>query len=183
MNVMRLTQLALLAVPCLLFLLLNLGGCRPLDADLRDFSLALLIALLHSVHRQVKELPSIPSLLGCNVLAMVVLFILFPPRCRNCGQLTACKSNVKNIATSLEMYSTDNAGHYPQSLSQLTPKYLKVIPQCPTAQRDTYSLHYFRAEKPEDAYTVGCGGCYHHAAGVNEPGYPQYSSYSGLIMP
>lgn len=32
--------------------------------------------------------------------------------CRNYGQLTACKSNCKNIATALEMYAGDNGGHY-----------------------------------------------------------------------
>jgi hypothetical protein len=36
------------------------------------------------------------------------------------GQLTACKSNLKNIGTGMEMYSTDNgaqAANYPQYTS------------------------------------------------------------------
>ena len=36
------------------------------------------------------------------------------------GQLAACESNLKNIATALEMYATDNCGDYPTSLSVLT---------------------------------------------------------------
>lgn len=39
--------------------------------------------------------------------------------CRNYGQLTACKSNCKNIATALEMYAGDNGGHYPLRLQEL----------------------------------------------------------------
>ncbi|CAN0391541.1 unnamed protein product, partial [Phaeothamnion confervicola] len=73
------------------------------------------------------------------ILSTFVSAVLFPGRTHCGGQLTGCKSNLKNLATSLEMYSTDNAGHYPRSsLNLLTPNYLKVIPQCPTAQRDTY---------------------------------------------
>ncbi|GMU55389.1 MAG: hypothetical protein AMXMBFR33_45350 [Candidatus Xenobia bacterium] len=104
--------------------------------------------------------------------------------------MTACKSNLKNLATALEMYSTDNVvlggprgmdklSPYPHSLGALTPNYLKILPNCPAAQKDTYSPTYQRAEQPE-AFTVRCGGMNHSQA--NTPAeFPRYDSYQGLI--
>ena len=51
-------------------------------------------------------------------------------RARSRGGLTQCKSNLKNIGTALEMYSTDYEGKYPSGLSSLVPNYLKAIPDC-----------------------------------------------------
>ncbi len=49
--------------------------------------------------------------------------------------------SLKKIATALEMYTTDNAGRYPTSLSALAKygMYLRTIPTCPAAGCDTYS--------------------------------------------
>lgn len=51
---------------------------------------------------------------------------------------TACFSNLRNIATGLEIYSSD-WGVYPPSLDVLTPNYLKTLPECPPAGKNTYS--------------------------------------------
>lgn len=96
-----------------------------------------------------------------------------PPRA------TDCRSNLKNIGTALEMYSTDSSGLYPAALSALTPNYLKRIPTCPAAGQDTYSTAYVRAASA-DAYTVCCGG-HHHASTGCPPNFPQYSSTHGLM--
>jgi len=96
---------------------------------------------------------------------------------RGWSQLTACKSNLKNMGTALEMYSTDNKGHYPRALSQITPSYLKTIPTCPSSGASTYA--YTFSVKP-DSYTVFCSGSYHKANGL-APDYPEYDSYNGLI--
>lgn len=61
---------------------------------------------------------------------------------RDHGQAMACLSNLKNIATGLEMFSTDHRGIYPRSLSELSPEYLRVLPTCPKAGMDTYSASY-----------------------------------------
>lgn len=95
------------------------------------------------------------------------------------GLVIGCKSNLKNIGTALEMYSTDNAGRFPKSLSPLTPNYLKLWPTCPAAGSDTYSDGFQSSSHP-DAYTVVCGGSNHTRAGMSA-NFPQYTSTEGLI--
>jgi len=93
--------------------------------------------------------------------------------------LDACKSNLMNLGTALEMYSTDSSGRFPPDLSRLVPKYLKSIPICPSGQRDTYSAGYEAASNP-DAYTVSCQGANHTAAGF-APGLPQHTSTYSIL--
>ena len=95
---------------------------------------------------------------------------------RSGGQLTACKSNLKNIGTALEMWWTDNNEQYPNSLSQLTPMYLKSIPECPTMGKDSYSLTY-QTSPDKRAYGLHCHGVDHHTA----KNFPAYSSQDGLF--
>ena len=75
------------------------------------------------------------------VIAIIAILaaVLVPNmvRARSRGQLTACTSNLRNIGTAVEMYNVDAKGRYPLLLSDLTPKYLKTIPECPTAGSDT----------------------------------------------
>ena len=101
--------------------------------------------------------------------------------------LTGCKSNLKNIGTALEMYSTDYSGHYPRNLAMLTPNYLKTIPECPGVHGN--SLGYFADFGPKagynsrgyrDYYIVECNGEGHPDEGVTR-NYPQYDAISGLI--
>lgn len=119
------------------------------------------------------------------VIAIIAILaaILVPNfiRARAQGQFTACKSNLKNIATALEMWSTDNSGRYPTSLSQLTEgqRYLRTLPTCPAAGRDTYSEYYRSASNP-DRYTVICAGNNHNAVDAGRD-FPQYNSVAGLI--
>lgn len=42
---------------------------------------------------------------------------------------THCKSNLKNLATALEMYCQDQKG-FPRDLNKLQPDYLTALPQC-----------------------------------------------------
>lgn len=87
---------------------------------------------------------------------------------RSQGQLTACKSNEKNIATGLEMWAADHQGAFPAKLAQLTPSYLRQIPTCPTCQKDSYSATYqVRGSK----YSFSCNGA---------AGHPSYNSDTGL---
>ena len=117
------------------------------------------------------------------VIAIIAILaaILVPNfiRARAQGQVTACKSNLKNIGTACEMYSTDNSGRYETNITQLTPNYLKIIPTCASIGTATYTGGFSSASNP-DAYTVVCNGTNH--AGVNDSAnYPQYTSTQGLL--
>ena len=131
------------------------------------------------------------SPLGLAIIAGVVLLlaaILVPNfmKARARGQLTACKSNLKNIATALEMYASDNKGRYPVSLDRLTtdPKpYLKTIPTCPAAGKVTYQDYRF-STKP-DAFSFSCCGNNHGASyngfRADSSNYPRYTAVEGLL--
>ena len=92
--------------------------------------------------------------------------------------MTACKSNQKNIATALEYYARAQDGQYPESLEQLVPVQLDVLPVCPAAGYDTYSAPY-RASG--DHYEFGCDGLHHQSVDLKRPGFPRYNSEDGLI--
>jgi hypothetical protein len=116
-----------------------------------------------------------------GMIGAVSLPIVVPNfiKARGQGQLTACKSNEKNIATALEMYSTDNAGKYPTDLKPLiSGKYLRVIPTCPAASRDTYSESYQMTAAP-DLFSFYCSG--HNHGNLLPAGYPQYNAETGLV--
>lgn len=119
--------------------------------------------------------------IGFGVLLTLAAIVITPNFIRggNRGSLTSCESNLKNIGTALEMYSTDNKGLYPFSLRLLLPNYLKVIPTCPTAGRDTYSGSYAHRAKP-DGYSYYCEGTNHGGVGIS-PNFPQYNSDQGLV--
>lgn len=117
----------------------------------------------------------------------IIAAILIPNflRARAQGQFTQCQSNMKNIGAALEMYSTDNGGHYPDSLKKIAPDYLREIPTCASAGTDTYSGSYTsvmedKEQGTEEAYTFYCKGDNHTAVG-NSDNYPQYNSRQGLI--
>ncbi|MBI3928394.1 MAG: hypothetical protein HY319_22825 [Armatimonadetes bacterium] len=132
------------------------------------------------INRTCRHLPS-PFEMGVVLVILVVLAAILVPnfiRARARGQLTACKSNLKNIGIALDMYSTDNGGYYPWRLTELTPEYLKTIPTCPRAGSDTYGDTYRRSRL--NLYTVCCGGGNHEGAGIVGD-YPLYSSAQGLV--
>ncbi len=105
-------------------------------------------------------------------------------RTRNPGQLTACKANLRNIATALEMYASDNAGNYPQSLDELIePNYLKRIPTCPAAGKMTY-LDYQVSTTP-DSFSFSCCGDNHKQVyrgfEADSTDFPKYNAELGPI--
>jgi hypothetical protein len=125
--------------------------------------------------------------LGVLVGAFICLLFANPRgmRSRAQGQLTACKSNCKNVATALEMYASDNKGRYPVVLSSLTRgNYLKLIPTCPAAGSDTYTASYQVQANP-DRFSFYCQGNNHPKAyaGFSPPydNFPQYSAEMGLL--
>lgn len=124
---------------------------------------------------------------GITAPALVGAAILVPNfvRARAQGQLTACKSNLKNIGTGCEMWATDYNGEYPKTLDQLAPDYLLRLPICPAAGEQTYVQSYSsQPAKPGEpwsgTYKVYCSGEHHSELGV-PANFPQYNSVSGLM--
>lgn len=121
------------------------------------------------------ELMIVIAIIAILASVMIPNFI----HARGMAQLTACKGNLKTIATGLESYSVDNAGHYPSSIAKLTPNYLKVIPKCPSANTDNYSSSYVVGIMP-DSYDFFCQGANHAPIGLGA-NYPKWDSKAGLI--
>ena len=115
------------------------------------------------------------------VIAIIAILaaILVPNfmRARASGQLTACKSNERNIGTALEMYATDNGGRYAATLAGLSPTYMKAVPQCPATQ----VAYGFVSQSTPDTYTVYCTGTNAHQVVSVGTGFPQFSANTGLI--
>ena len=116
------------------------------------------------------------------------LFRLLPARPQGSG--VSCTSNVKNLVAALEMYASDNSGYYPTTWSKLTAgNYLKLIPKCPAAGTDSYSVSYkFTTARRgrnglilggSDTFSFHCHGYNHKKAGAR-PNHPAYDSVSGL---
>ncbi len=150
-----------------------------LAGGLKLFSIASVICLIWLRRGLGGKLGVAALVLSLPAFSFLVLAPNFI-RCTNYGPLTSCKSNLKNIATALEMYSTDNGGRYPDSLEQLTPEYLKALPICPCAKRVTYSDGYRRHAQP-DRFSVYCYGFNHESAGIHLPNYPRYYNEQGLV--
>lgn len=116
------------------------------------------------------------------ILAVIALLAAVPkPRfiSRPRGRPIACSSNVKNIATALEMYYQDNAQRYPLRLKDLERgNYLKLVPTCPATGTDTYTPAYrtFGCE-----FSFGCQGNNHGKLGYPAD-HPRYTSHKGLRL-
>ena len=122
---------------------------------------------------------------------LVVLFLILGTvvmnfvRARSSPQIVACYSNLKNIGTAMEMYSTDWSGKYPTSLEVLVPNYLKTIPECPAAGSVTYRAQFNQGRQWnyadfQDYYVVWCDGEIHAYQDVPD-GFPFYDGIRGII--
>ena len=129
------------------------------------------------------------TLLSLLVLGIIFALLILPnlKRPKYSGQLAACESNLKNLATGLEMYSTDFAGYYPQSLNYLTlhkpgeGSYMKAIPNCPSCNK-TYI--YEVCSSPQN-FTLCCGKEKAHLSSgtVKKTGnWPQYTPGQGIKL-
>ena len=129
------------------------------------------------------------------VIAIIAILaaILVPNfvRARAQGQLTACKSNLKNVGTALEMYAVDHNGRYPTQLTLLTTArggvgagagaYMATLPTCAsTATYSHYVSSYTWGTDP-DWYALCCGGGAHHTACDLTAGYPMMNAQQGVL--
>ena len=114
---------------------------------------------------------------------LLITFVWHARKARSEGRLLACLSNLQSLQAALEHYRSDNGGEYPGRLALLTPKYLKLIPTCPShpspdPDGDPYSAKYIVSSSPP-AFTVRCAGS-RHAGIYIRPDYPCCSSRDGL---
>ena len=96
------------------------------------------------------------------------------------AHLAACQSNLRNIASAVELYRNDTE-YYPDDLKKLTPDYLKNIPTCPAVDLDTYGPGYV-VNDDKSAYTVSCKGNNHSSLGLGED-QPYFSPQLGGLKP
>ncbi len=73
---------------------------------------------------------------------------------------SSCYQSLCLLEKALMEYARAHKGQYPRKLSELTPKYLKSIPTCPQAKRDTYSASYL-AITDRPMYFICCAGSNH----------------------
>jgi hypothetical protein len=87
-----------------------------------------------------------------------------------------CCRNLKNLATSLEMYMVDYM-IYPDKLQNLVKcGYISKMPICPACGKDSY---IYKHDKKPDSYVIYCSGNYHKKEGIPE-NYPRFENQCGL---
>lgn len=100
----------------------------------------------------------------------------------------SCSTNLIEISLALEKYAKAHEGQYPESLKDLTPRYIKSIPTCPVAGYDTYSASYKKGlisarasgkEVYRKIYTVYCKGNFHRNAVLGR-NHPRFVKGKGL---
>lgn len=116
------------------------------------------------------ELMIVVTIIAILAAIMIPNFL----RARAQGQLTACKSNLRNIATACEMYAADHRGENPPDLDTLTTPtgvegeevYMTELPTCPLdADEAGYSYALDTDGKPGFTLTCPVG---HDAVGVTK---------------
>jgi hypothetical protein len=132
------------------------------------------------------------------LLIMVAgIFYFYPDLIHSHDKSVGCKSSLIHLGTAMKMYSADFDGHYPRSLSLLTPNYLKSLPECPVAGGMNYRVELgpqapMNKDKLEEYFVIECVGAHHIDLRMPEdpkydpdfrlpPDYPKYNSVDGLI--
>lgn len=99
------------------------------------------------------------SYIAFDIAVLAVIFLLAIPftttapdymrgsATEGCSRLNGCESNLKNLATALEMYATDNDGNYPPDIKFLKDQgYIRQQPVCPYSKRE-YSYKSFSSDE------------------------------------
>lgn len=102
---------------------------------------------------------------------MVALILLYPvvspnwERGRSSGAVTGCRSNLRLLGKALDRYAKDHDNRFPAKMSDLTPKYVRMFPECPHAGTNTYDSGYMPSADRRH-YTLACHGNHHHDDGL-----------------
>jgi tetratricopeptide (TPR) repeat protein len=87
-----------------------------------------------------------------------------------------CYQSLCVLEKALMEYGREHKGHYPKKLGDLTPTYIKSIPTCPQAHKDSYSASYL-AITDRPMYFIACEG--HNHPGPDDT--PQTLSDPGFL--
>ncbi|MGV8125392.1 MAG: protein kinase [Candidatus Xenobiia bacterium LiM19] len=145
-------------------------------------AVSVIAAIAYAVRREWKNSLSSARVAAASLLLLMIPAMILSPAFKGTEdrqKLDRCRENLKAISTAVEAYARDQGGSYPSSLKLLSPDYLKEIPICPSAGKDTYSETY--ESGGADNYTFYCRGSYHRRF-VSRPDYPRYSGTQGLIV-
>lgn len=140
------------------------------------------------------------------VITGLLFWIMSPSyfKARCSAQVTECKSNLKNMATALEMYAADNEKAYPANFDAICAgngNYLKCMPTCPSKHNRIFvhdrsiELMYWKGPPagPDYSYNVTFQPAAYslhclrnHDAAYkgfksSPRNYPQYDSEKGLL--
>ena len=140
--------------------------------------------------------------LAVGILFIAVIYVTWLHLCHKpYSDLHKCEDNIRTIEPAINMYADAHAGSMPGGRRtvtraecadlfrrELVPRFLKSIPTCPAAGRDTYSQGYRqdnhtpRGNATVDSFTIRCRGRFHMGAGV-PPDFPVCTSSRGLLHP
>lgn len=94
------------------------------------------------------------------LLIAVVTVCLGPPL----FQYWRCANRVQTVSQALDAYAKEH-GAYPESQYELTPDYMEVLPDCPSAKRMTYRTTFSPDKENRGgesrSYLVECTGKNH----------------------
>jgi hypothetical protein len=93
--------------------------------------------------------------------------------------LAIALSTLKNIGTGLEMWLVDHKNTYPETLSELTPNYLRQILPGPSGTAEDW---VYQRSPDGSGYSLSTRGNSFSALGI-EPGLPRYHRVQGLEPP
>jgi len=115
------------------------------------------------------------------LILAVVAMILLPNyvTARSRGRLSACETNLRNMASALEVYSTEHERHFPADLTAIAPTYIQSIPTCPSAGSGRPYIEGFQSASAPSSYTLRCRGAYHVDLGLAEDA-PSFQYGTGL---
>jgi len=146
------------------------------------FGVSGIAAIVYAVRREWKSSLSSARVAAASLLLLMIPALILSPAFKGTEdrkKLDRCRDNLKAIAAAVEAYARDHGGNYPGSLKMLSPNYLKDIPKCPSAGKDTYSETYETGGA--NNYTFCCRGSWHRRF-VSRSDYPRYSGTQGLIV-
>lgn len=126
---------------------------------------------------------SLLELLIVITIIAILISLILPNymKARAQSLMASCKGNLQKMAQSVEMYSMDSAGVYPNTLDEIMPRYLRAMPTCPSSHLEpSYTYNTSATLKGTSGFTIWCCGPFAHIAVNLQTSNPYYESNFGL---